>query len=302
MEAQEGSLWPSFPRLLGLTRDAVLTALVMCHEGKDYILKQSCADLALWIIVCLGVETGLLLRDDLVHAIGSVVGYVLTHVDDMLAAGHIPILHLFVDALKEWEITQCNIIGPGREGDITYTGMWIAALSNGGFGIHQCPYVSDILKNWGVSDCKSSATLGCHDSWKQQVSTGDVPGKIPLQSDVRLAQKCAAAMLWLSTRSSSDLSYGVSRMASLCSKNPSFSLIMGKRLCRFLSGTSEHGLTLKPKSSSDGSLTVTMYGDASLDTCVGHTGLVGQINGVTVVWRSIRQSLGAFFSTIETEA
>ena len=29
-----------------------------------------------------------------------------------------------------------------------------------------------------------------------------------------------------------------------------------------------------------------MYGDASLDTGVGYTGLVGQINGVTVVWRS----------------
>ena len=89
----------SAPRLWGLTRDAVLTALLMCHEGKDYILKQSCADLALWIVVCLGVETGLLLRDD--QGIGSVVVSVLTHIDDMLAAGDIPVLHLFVDALKK---------------------------------------------------------------------------------------------------------------------------------------------------------------------------------------------------------
>ena len=118
-----------------------------------------------------------------------------------------------------------------------------------------------------------------------------------MQSDVRLALKCAGAMLWLSTRSRPDLSYCVSRMASLCSKNPSSSLIMGKRLCRFLSGTSDRGLTLKPRSRFDGSLTLTMYGD----TGVGYTGLVGQINGVTVVWRSIRQSLSAF-STIETEA
>ena len=55
------------------------------------------------------------------------------------------------------------------------------------------------------------------------------------------------------------------------------SLIMGKRLCRFLSGTSDHGLILKPRLSFDGSLTVTMYGDASLDTGLGYTGLVGQI-------------------------
>ena len=134
---EKGTLWRlkkplyglrSAPRLWGLTRDAVLTSLVMCHEGKDYILKQSCVDLALWIIVCLGVETSLMLRDDLGHAIGSVVGCVLPQVDDMLAARDIPILHLFINALKkkEWEITQSNIVGPGREGEITYTGMWIA--------------------------------------------------------------------------------------------------------------------------------------------------------------------------------
>ena len=76
---------------------------------------------------------------------------------------------------------------------------------------------------------------------------------------------------------------------------------MGRRLCRFLSGTSGHGLALKPTSAIDGSLTVTMYGDASLDTGAGYTGFVGQINGATVVWRSMRQSLDAF-STFETEA
>ena len=107
---EKGTLWRlkkalyglrSAPRLWGLTRDAVLTALVMCHEGKDYILKQSCADLALWVVVCLGVETGLLLRDDQGHAIGSVVGYVLTHVDDTLAAGDIPDLNLFIKAFEK---------------------------------------------------------------------------------------------------------------------------------------------------------------------------------------------------------
>ena len=110
----------------------------------------------------------------------------------------------------------------------------------------QCPRVSDVLKSWGMSECRRATTLGSHDSWKQQVSTVEVPEQIPLQSDVRLAQKCAGAMLWLSTRSRPDLSYCVSRMASLCSKDPSSSLMMRKRLCRFLSGTSDHGLALKP--------------------------------------------------------
>ena len=97
----------------------------------------------------LGAETGLLFLDDQCQAIRGVAGYVLTHVDDMLAARDIPILHLFVDALKkEWEITQSKIIGPSKESEITFSRMWIAAMSGGGFGIHQCPHVSDVLKSW----------------------------------------------------------------------------------------------------------------------------------------------------------
>ena len=76
METQEGSVkgLRSAQRLWGLTRDAVLAALVMCLEGREYVLRQSCADLALWIIVWLGAETGLLFFDDQGQAIGSVVG------------------------------------------------------------------------------------------------------------------------------------------------------------------------------------------------------------------------------------
>ena len=64
---------------------------------------------------------------------------------------------------------------------------------------------------------------------------------------------------------------------------------------------SDHGLALKPTSAFNRSSAVTMYGDASLDTGLEYTGLVGQIHGTTVVWRSMRKSLDVF-STIETEA
>ena len=82
------------------------------------------------------------------------------------------------------------------------------SVSGGGFGIHQCPFVSVR----GMSVCRRATTLRSHDSWKQQMSTVDVPEQIPLQSDVRLAQKCAGAMLWMSTRSRPDLIYCVSKI------------------------------------------------------------------------------------------
>ena len=46
---------------------------------------------------------------------------------------------------------------------------------------------------------------------------------------------------------------------------------------------------MKHASAFDGSLSVAMRGDASLDTGVGFTGLVGQMNAATVVERSMRQ-------------
>ena len=57
----------------------------MCLEGREYILKPSCADLVLWIIVWLGAETGLLLLDDQGQAIG--------HVSDVL---------------KSWRMSDCR--------------------------------------------------------------------------------------------------------------------------------------------------------------------------------------------------
>ena len=127
--AVRGALWRlrkalkglrSAQRLWGLTRDGVLAALVMCLQGREYVLRQSCADLALWIIVWLGAETGLLFLMIRVRQ-SAALWVMFSHMsDDMLAAGDIPILHLFVDALKKgWEITQSKIIGPGKEGEIT---------------------------------------------------------------------------------------------------------------------------------------------------------------------------------------
>ena len=47
-------------------------------------------------------------------------------------------------------------------------------------------------------------SLGSHDPWKQQVARDVGPAQIPLQTDVRLAQTRAGAMLWLSTGSRPD--------------------------------------------------------------------------------------------------
>ena len=50
VEAQEGSLWASFSsETLGSHERRCPRCIDMCLEGREYVLKQSCADLALWI-------------------------------------------------------------------------------------------------------------------------------------------------------------------------------------------------------------------------------------------------------------
>ena len=101
-----------------------------------------------------GAKTSLWNHGNQCQAFGRVVDCVFIHFDNMLAATITLILHLFVGTLKEkWEIIQSNTVGLGREGDIMYIGLWIATLFDGGCGNCQSPFVINILRNLGKSDC-----------------------------------------------------------------------------------------------------------------------------------------------------
>ena len=92
----KGALWRrkkavhelrSSPRLCGLTRKTPTLLHGSCLEGREYVLKQSCAEFLLWMILWFCAETGSFFLDDQSQAVGSVVGYVLTRVH-VLAARH----------------------------------------------------------------------------------------------------------------------------------------------------------------------------------------------------------------------
>ena len=57
-------------------------------------------------------------------------------------------------------------------------------MFDGGCGICQSPFVINMLRNLGKSDCGQAATLGCHDFWTQQVCIGEI-----VQSDISLNHK-----------------------------------------------------------------------------------------------------------------
>ena len=100
-----------------------------------------------------------------------------------------------------------------------YIGLWIATLFDGGCGICQSPFVINILRNLGKSDCGHGATLGYHDFWTQQVSIGEIL-KNPLQQYISLNHRCASAMSSVSTRPMPHPRYCNSRLANWCCRNP----------------------------------------------------------------------------------
>ena len=86
------------------------------------------------------------------------------------------------------------------------------------------------------------------------MSTDESGAQIPLQTDVRMAQKCAGDQ----TRPEIFVSH--EWQACVVRTHPRH-FLMPKRRCRFLSGISDHGPALKPTSAFNGSLPETMRGD-----------------------------------------
>ena len=190
--------------------------------------------------------------------IGCVIGYILARVDDMLVAGSNDVLGLFVEAVtKHWKITQGETIGPGRKGEITHTGMWIATVS-GRYVLHQCPYVSEVSRvgERKIVDGQPLWEVMNHGDNKRPPPS---PQKVPSQEEVRVAQKGSGALLWLSSRSRPDLGLlGITNVKH-AHKEPIPIVGNGKETLSVpnwhRTGTADHGLVLKPTSEWNGTLT-----------------------------------------------
>ena len=102
--------------------------------------------------------------------------------------------------------------------------------------------------------------------------------------DVWKAQKIAGSLIWLSTRTRLDISYGQSRVSSMATTNPKQAILEGKRILRYLRGTADYALYFKPTDN-----TVIAYGDASFAIKRSQTGTIIKIGDNTVCWRSSKQ-------------
>ena len=269
------------PRSWGRKRDKELSQMKITIDGEVCRLVQSTVDASVWCIVPESeVETPLHTR--------RVLGYLLSYVDDFLIAGADNTRDAVCDALKSiWSCKSTGSVRYGSRDEATYLSSTIKATKDG-YILHQQKFVEDLLKSWGMDECRPAATIGAEAMTKEVDIINeeeDLTVEV-VESEVRQAQKLAGSLIWLSTRTRPDIAYAQGQASSWAARDPKRSLAIGKRILRYLAGTRDLGLAFTKQDGMD----FTAYTDANFEATRSMTGSLITFGGSPLCWKSGRQA------------
>ena len=276
------------PRLWGQHRDEKLRDLTFRVGSDDYFLKQSMIDEALWDIRKCGSHDS-----DASH------GLLSTYVDDLLGCSRSEVLAaLFSKIRTVWDTTEPSYLT--RDNSMRFLGVDLEMLSDGSIFMGQQRYVHDVLKKFNMTDTRPVDTLADVDTDGDEFTTPVSPADNP--ELFKRCQSCIGALLWLSTRTRSDLAYAVSRASQLLSKNIELCWSLCKRMLRYLVKHDDIGIVMTPFDDPEQVPPLESFTDASFSPTGGasQTGIIILWGGCPVLWRSTRQSMIAQ-STAESE-
>ena len=307
-----GTLWVAEKAVYGLRvspkawadkRDDDMSNVRVYVDNDTYRLQQSDADPSVWNVRC--------------ETTDALCGYVLTYVDDFMLIGSDAVVQGLRQALSSlWTTSDQPTISRTSPGKVKYLSIDVEYRSDGSITLTQHAYTRELLEKWGMKDCKGNRAINLEkeeflefDDYLTEDAEGTEKTEPDLK-DVRMAQRMAGGLLWLSSRTRPDISFGVSRTAALATKNPILSLIIGKKILRYLAFTSRFGLVYpkgggaEPEHHDDHKMILTAkldtYADASVDDVSTQTGVAQYLWECMVDWRSIRQQTIAG-STAEAE-
>ena len=269
------------PRTWGRKRDSELSRLQITIDGEVCRLVQSNVDASVWCLVP-APEVGAPLHQR------RVLGYLLSYVDDFLIAGADSTRAAVCDALKSiWSCKSTGSVRYGSHDEATYLSSTIQATKNG-YLLHQQKFVEDLLKSWGMAECRPAATVGA-DTMTKEVEVINEEEDLTVEvveSEVRQAQKLAGSLIWLSTRTRPDIAYAQGQASSWAARDPKKSLAIGKRILRYLAGTKDLGLAFVRQAGMD----FTAYTDANFEATRSMTGSLVTYGGSPLCWKSGRQA------------
>ena len=165
--------------------------------------------------------------------------------------------------------------------------------STGEIWIGQPAYTEKLLHKFGMENSKPASTLTNADAKliKKEKDAGGI--------DQRMYQAAVGSLLYLSTKTRTDIAFAVGNVAHFCAEPTNQHWTAVKRIFRYLKGTSEFGLLYSRIATS-----CVGFSDAdrggSIDDRKSTSGYLFKIGGTAVSWRSNKQSCVAL-STAEAE-
>jgi hypothetical protein len=206
--------------------------------------------------------------------------YLLTHVDDILAAttNEEALDNLMKDVGQDFEV-KC--VGDASE----YLGIRIERDSMGRFKISQEKFIDTIIETAGLKDARTS---------KFPIDTGyyKLQGKqLPSNEEYR---KLIGMLLYLATNTRPDIAATVAILSQKVMEPRDIDLHEAKRMVRYLKGTKDHKLTLN---NDDEASELEVYSDADWaeDTTdrKSNSGYIIRLNGGTIGWSCKKQNVVA---------
>ena len=278
------------PRLWGGFRDKRFRNAKIKIGGDVFRLIQLETDAAVWKLV----------KDDPLKtteefATIEALALIIVYVDDVMFLGDkemILVLYAWVTEGVEGEQGgwKCSALEFVHEKPVRYLGMELRCKMEGKFTFFhasQGGYIEDLLREYQVEEGAVLKVPATRDTMPVEFNDeGETPDRAPSDELVRLAQKAAGELLWLSTRTRPDLSFAVCHVCSSATKRPEAALKLADLARKYLAGTRTLGLTYVGVSEP-----VTVYTDASYAPQAGksHGCIATALFGSFVTWRSAKQ-------------
>ena len=318
---------PSAPRWWSTKRDSELRTFQFVHDNVTYSTTQSNTDDNVWHVK---------------HE-QQVVMIIAVYVDDFLAAAlpqHGDLVPTFFSALNElFPLSSAEMIIPSTNINLpskdlpgkmkteivpmmNFCGYELSYQNIEGQAVLKVAmddYTNNLLSAYGMNKCNGAAmpASGLDDDEESLL-----PSSEPSTEDVKKAQTIVGELNWLIYRLRPDLSYSLSRAASLTTKAPAACMRRCKRILRYIKATPNLCLYARPFDDNDfktmanheviqdaiarrhlldpsttlpGGLTFRAFCDASFapSGSKSHGGHVIYLGSMPILWMSAKQSLMA---------
>ena len=154
-------------------------------------------------------------------------GLLCVYVDDLLFCGEEePLQHALAAVESQWSCAEAEWASDVKP--LKFCGIEITVDKEGnGLHLSQRGYETELLDRWPVQEGLNFPNYKINE---QDFEAADqIDPKV-----LREAQALAGALLWLSTKTRPDISFGVSAMSRLMSRNPQKALEVGKALLSYI--------------------------------------------------------------------